>query len=131
MSFCCLKLRVSPSTVEAEHSLDLSDGGVGDDSLDDSRSILRGDVDDVEDSSGKTSIGKDLGEDEVGAGRELGGLEDADVSGDDGLSAGALGENERSVPGGPTCAAKARSAERLARFEEEGLAENDSVRAAL
>lgn len=76
---------------------------MSDDGLDDGGSVLRGDVDDVKDSSGKTSVGKDLRQDEVGARRELGGLQDGDVSGDDGLGAGSLGEDERGVPGSTAC----------------------------
>lgn len=65
-------------------------------------------MDDVEDSSGESSVGEDLGEDEVGARRELGGLQNRDISGDDGLGAGALRKDERSVPGSSTCWPEAR-----------------------
>lgn len=104
---------------QTEHSLDLSDGGVSDDGLDNGGGVLRGDVDDVEDSSGKTSVGKDLREDEVGARGELGGLQDGNVSGNDGLSASALGKNERCVPRSSACVSQMVLTSILARWKRD------------
>lgn len=85
------------------NSLDLPDSGVSDDGFDNSRSIVGSNVDDVEDTSRKTSSGKDVGEDELGLRREFTRLQDGRVTSHDRLSACTLRQDDWRVPGGPAC----------------------------
>lgn len=55
-------------------------------------------MDDIEDTFRQASLGEDVGEDELGARRDLARFEDGDVATDDGLDACPLRQYERRVP---------------------------------